>query len=74
MTVAVLSDFKTDQLWTSAGVSRQQAITKLNKSRQTTRCPEKGATLFSTITLAILGRYLQFFYRWKRERIPHDSL
>jgi len=28
---------------------------------------KKGATLFSTITLANLNRYLQFLYRWKQE-------
>jgi len=26
----------------------------------------KGVTLFSTITLAFLGRFLQFLYRWKK--------
>ena len=39
-----------------------------------TPCPEKRATLFSTVTLAILSRFLYFLHQWKQEWILHNHI
>jgi len=34
---------------------------------------EKGATLFSTISLGLFGRFVHFLYNWKQERTLHNQ-
>jgi len=38
------------------------------------RVRKKEATLFSTTTLAFLGRFLQFLYHWKQKWTLHNNM
>jgi len=39
-----------------------------------TPCPKKGATIFSTITLAYLGGFFIILYHWKQESLLHNHM
>jgi len=58
--------------WTNA--AKHEAKCRRVFKRFTLHQVRKGATLFSTITLAYFSRFLKFLYHWKQEWIRHNQM